>query len=153
MSDDPWGDPWGNEAVRSRAEAEAEMAERQRRTIAELLLVRKEERAAAIVAISGLRVDQVDSWQGGLFEVIIEVPSAQFDLVDADTRLVLEAAARDVTGANHFSGLGLEVRLADHELGWDQQLIEQLLRQGPADQHTRLALPQNDGSSEGSESA
>lgn len=96
--------------------------------MAELLLARGQQKGAAIVAVSGYRSDCVDNWDGGQYEVVLTVPAAQFDAVDEDTRAALEAAARDVTGAAHFSGLCLEVQLLNPEPGWERELFDRLFR-------------------------
>lgn len=79
-----------------------------------------------MVAMSGYRSDCVDNWNGGTFEVVLSIPVAQFDQVDAETRSALETAARDIIGDDHFSSLGVEVRLLDAEDGWEQELFNRL---------------------------
>jgi hypothetical protein len=121
MAETGWDDPFG-----TRADPEQLRLARERRTMAELLLTRGHQKAAAIVAMSEYRSDCVDSWDGGQFEVVLSIPAAQFDAVDDDSRTALEQAARDVTGDKHFAGLGLEVQLLDPRPGWEQELFDRL---------------------------
>ena len=121
MAETDWDDPFGPDAD----EEDLRLA-RERRTIAELLLARGHQKAAAIVAISGYRSDCVDNWNGGQHEVVLSIPAAQFDAVDADSRAALEDAARVVTGERHFAGLSLEVQLVDPRPGWERDLFDRL---------------------------
>lgn len=94
--------------------------------MAELLLARGQERAAALLAASTYSSCCVDNWDGGQYEVAIAVPAALFDRIDSETRAVLEAAARDIVGGDHFRGLSVQVRLTDPEPGWERALLERV---------------------------
>lgn len=132
MTETGWGDPFG-----SPADREGLRLARERRTMAELLLARGHQKAAAIVAMSDYRSDCIDNWDGGQYEVVLSVPAAQFDAVDEDSRAALEQAARDVTGDKHFAGLGLEVKLIDPRPGWERELFDRLF-----EEHARTDLPE-----------
>lgn len=121
MAETDWDEPFG-----PLADQEDLHLARERRTIAELLLARGHQKAAAIVAISGYRSDRVDNWDGGQYEVVLSLPAAQFDAVDEDSRAALEDAARVVTGEKHFAGLGLEVQLVEPRPGWERELFDRL---------------------------
>src|SRR5579884_3063044 len=108
---DLW-DTWDEKAA-ARAAADASRFDRERRTLAEILLARGHAKAAALVAISMYRCDRVDNWDGGQFETVLSVPATQFDLVTGDIREAIESAALAITGAGHFAGLSVEVKIAE----------------------------------------
>lgn len=116
---------WGSWAAESAVRQEAQDA-REHRTMAELLLARGQEPAAALLAASTYTSCCVDNWGGGQYEVAIAVPAALFDRVDGETRAALEAAASDVVGGDHFRGLCVQVRLADPEPGWERAVLERV---------------------------
>lgn len=144
MSQDIWGamDDWQQHASASHPASD----EDERRTIAELLLARGEDRAAAIVAMSSYSSVQVDNWNGGQYEVSLSVPAAFFDRVDEPARAALAAAAEAVVGTAQFAGLDLSVKRSVAVPGWDAQLLTELSdRWREPDQASRPALPAGSG--------
>ena len=141
MTDEMWAS-WAADAAAQHQTQDA----REHRTIADLLLARGQEWAAAMLAASTYTSDCVDNWDGGQYEATIAVPAALFDRVDADTRTVLEAAARDIIGQDHFRGLSIQVRLVDPEPGWQRALLERVFASPPPpDATAQLALPPGGG--------
>ena len=139
MTEDLWD--YATAVSAEHAAAEASRTAQERRTMAELLLARGQPKAAALVAMSDYRSEYVDNWNGGVYAVVLSVPAAQFDQVDPETRVALEGAARDITGAEQFSGLRLEVQLVDPEPGWERDLFNRLFREPDG---AALALSEGD---------
>jgi hypothetical protein len=140
MTSEPWVTWWDAQAADCAA-AESVRAERERRTLAELLLARGESTAAALVAIADYRTDMVDNWNGGMYKVYLAMQPGQFDPIDDLTRSVIEIAARDIIGANHFAGLAIEVRLAEINPGWDERLLKRSRCNHTSPVASRIALP------------
>lgn len=134
-------DPWGASSAEYDAHVtnEARLNEARRQAVAELLVSRGHDRAAALVAISGFERVEVDGWNGGQYEVYLSLPAAQFDLVTDEVKDVIDAAASAVVGASCYQGLNVHVRLTDAADGWDRALIERLRDGNPHRQNSPLA--------------
>lgn len=128
---DTWTDicaEWDQQAAR-RAAAEAERAERERAALAKLLSARGQMAAAAIVAMSGWRAEDLgDAFRGTEYQAVLSVPPEGFDAVTDDLRDAIADAAVAVLG-NAFTELAVVVRLDAAEPAWDQQLVDRLREQ------------------------
>lgn len=133
--DDPWG--WNESEAKRRAE-EAERGERERQTLARLLLARGHRRAAAIVAMATFRSLLVDGWDNGQYDGVLSVPAELYDRVDEQSRDVIAEAARAVIGPARFSELCVEIQLSELVSGWDVELLTRLRDGGDADEGDRL---------------
>lgn len=114
---------WGDE-IEAREQAQAEAWERDRKTMAELLLTRGEGHAAALVAISEYRSDMVDNWDGGQYEVDIALPAVAYDKADEAVRGAMTKAAQDIVGHGHFQGLKVSVRRSALTPNWDRDIFD-----------------------------
>ena len=110
--------------------------------MADLLLARGEERAAAIVAMSTYATVLVDSSSGGQCQVSLSIPAAFFDRVDEPLQAVLAAVAEAIVGTSQFAGLDLSVKRSVATPGWDAKLLTELAqRWRQPDEATVPALP------------
>lgn len=116
---------WDRQAE-GRAAEEAHKNEKERQGVAKLLAVRGKNAAAAIVAMSDWRTDDVgDNWRGEEYQAVLAVPPEGFDAVTPELRDAIAAAAGDVIGPE-FAELIVRVRLEEAEPGWDGRLVAQL---------------------------
>lgn len=114
-----WDTSWADQ----QREQESLRNESERRTVAELLVTRGQDRAAAIVAVSAYESNCVDNWDGGQYEVDLAVPAYLFDQVTEPIRTALDGAVGAVIGTGHYRGLSVSVRMSDPTPGWDNELI------------------------------
>lgn len=108
-----------------RAAARAQQAEQERQAVARVLSSRGQMAAAAVVAMSGWRTEDVgDNWNVEL-RAILAVPPEGVDAIDQALRDQLADAAGTVLGEG-FTDLVVRVRLETAEPGWDAQLVARL---------------------------
>ena len=124
MFDDPWP---------SRESLLAEQAARDeadRQALAQLLLARGHDRAAALVATATYTADQVDNWDGGQYEVTLAVPAGAYDAASTELHALLSSAAEAIVGAQHYRGLLVTVRRPGLAPGWEAGLLEVIADRG-----------------------
>lgn len=113
--DDPW------------AADQAQIDERQRQTIAKLLLVRGAQRAAAIVALSAFKSVPADGYiNEAVYNGLLQVPAEIFDRVDDTSKAAINDAAADVIGRSRYDELHVEVQLSEFAPDWDDELLDHL---------------------------
>lgn len=108
-------------------------------SVASLRTARGEHLAAGIVALSRYRSGLVDNFDGGQYEVTLEVPAEAYDQACGALRSCLDAACNDVTGHGHHAGLQLLVLPPSHDPDWAAKLLDVLrLRRVPSE---RIEVP------------
>lgn len=121
---------WGDD-IEAREQAQAEAWERDRKTMAELLVARGEGDAAVLVTIAEYRSDMVDQWDGGQYDVDIALPAVAYDKADDAVRAAMTKAACDIIGQGHFNGLTISVRRSALTPNWDRDIFD-FVRAQPA---------------------
>lgn len=114
---------WGDD-IEAREQAQALAWEHDRKTLAELLVSRRQDKAAALVALAEYRSEMVDGYDGGQYEVTLAVPAALFDQADEEVTKAVDDAANVIVGPGHYAGLVVSVRRSIATPGWDAELIE-----------------------------
>ena len=102
-------------------------------------MARGERRAAGVVALSRYRSDRVDNFDGGQYEVTLEVSAEAYDQARGELRSCLDAACEDIIGHGNYAGLQIRVLAPPEDPDWAAKLIDVLrLRRVPSE---RIDVP------------
>jgi hypothetical protein len=108
-------------------------------SLASLLMARGERLAAGVVALSRYRSDRVDNFDGGQYEVTLEVLAEAYDQARGELRSCLDQACEDIIGHGHYAGLQIRVLAPHEDPDWAAKLIDVLrLRRVPSE---RIDVP------------
>jgi hypothetical protein len=94
--------------------------ERRRHALAQLLLARGHQQAAAVTAVSHYSTAYAGD---GTWKVILAVPAPLYDLACGEFAGDIAAACRDIVGAEDFSDVIYRVQSPPYEASWIEAII------------------------------
>lgn len=95
-------------------------------SLASLLMNRRHNLTAAVVAMSRIRCDRVDNLDGGQYEITLEVPTEAYDITRGELLDCLDQGCQDIIGQEHYVGLRIRVLPPPANPDWAAQLIDDL---------------------------